>query len=188
MATAQDSLRRHRLSVDDYHRMGHAGIFAEDARVELIEGELIDMSPIGSRHTGTVKFLSELLRIAVGKLALVSVQDPVVLGEHSEPEPDIALLRRRADFYRDSHPQAGDVLLIIEVADSSLQSDRETKVPMYARHGIPEVWVVDVENNQLYVFHTPAEHGYRSERRIDAPRSFSVQTLPDVRVDLSDLF
>ncbi|MGI9302914.1 MAG: Uma2 family endonuclease [Gammaproteobacteria bacterium] len=188
MATARESLHKYRLSVDDYHRMGDAGIFADGARVELIEGELIDMSPIGSRHAGTVKRLNNLLKQAVGEQAIVSVQDPVVLGQHSEPEPDLALLLPRDDFYTDSHPQAGDVLLIVEVAGSSLQGDLGVKVPLYARHGIPEVWVVDVESNQLSIFHTPTEHGYRHEHNTQRARPVALQQIPGVEIDLSSLF
>ena len=188
MAAAQDSLHRHRLSVDDYHRMGDAEIFTDGARFELIEGELIDMSPIGSRHAGTVKRLNNLLKQAVGEQAIVSVQDPIVLGQHSEPEPDLALLHPRGDFYTDSHPQAEDVLLIVEVADSSLKGDLGVKVPLYARHGIPEVWLVDVENNQLSIFHTPTEHGYRHEHKTQRAGSVALQQIPGVEIDLSSLF
>ena len=116
---------RHRLTVTDFHRMGEAGIFHEDARVELIEGDIIDMAPIGSSHAGVVKRLARLLMQGVGDKAIVSVQDPVILGPRSEPEPDIALLRPREDYYTRAHPTPGDILLIVEVAESSLTYDRE---------------------------------------------------------------
>ncbi|MGI9301789.1 MAG: Uma2 family endonuclease [Gammaproteobacteria bacterium] len=188
MATAQNALHKHRLSVHDYHRMGEAGIFAAGERVELIDGEVIDMSPIGSQHAGTVILLTDALKKAVGEEAVISVQNPIVLGDYSEPEPDIVLLRPRADFYRDSHPGAGDILLVIEVADSSLQGDREAKVPLYAHHGIPEAWLIDTRNSRMSIFHTPVETGYQQEHKTSVPGLVKLQALPEVTVDLSRLF
>ena len=186
--TAQEPLHRHRLSVEDYHRMAQAGILGEDSRVELIEGEIIDMAPIGSRHAAAVKRLVRLLDRAVGDAAIVSVQDPVLLGRHSEPQPDIALLRPREDFYKSAHPGLRDVLLIIEVADASLRYDREIKVPLYARHGIVETWLVDLVNNTLVQFREPQDEGYRSETRTGSPAQISPVSLPQIRLDLTALF
>ncbi len=121
--TTEEPIRRHRFNVADYHRMGEAGILNEDDRVELIDGEIIEMTPIGSPHGGRVKQLNYLLTRAVGEEAIIAAQDPVILGDRSEPEPDLALLRPRADFYKESHPQPDDVLLLIEVADTSLEKD-----------------------------------------------------------------
>lgn len=153
---AEQLIRRHRLTVADYHRMGEAGILTEDQRVELIEGEIVDMSPMGSRHAGIVKLLNRILAQAVGDLAIVSIQDPVRLSDFSEPEPDIALLRPRPDFYVKSHPGPRDVLLLIEVADASVRYDRDVKLPLYARHGIAEVWLVDLEGGKI-TLHTQPE-------------------------------
>ena len=138
MPYSEALLSQHRLSVDDYHKMGRAGIFGHDDQVELIEGRLIDMAPIGSDHAGTVIQLNAVLNRAFAQLALVSPQNPIRLSEHSEPQPDFAVLRPRADFYRTAHPQPHDVLLVIEVADTSVRYDREVKIPLYARHGIPK--------------------------------------------------
>lgn len=155
MPYSEALLSQHRLSVDDYHRMGRAGIFDHDERLELIEGRLIDMAPIGSDHAGKVIQLNAVLNRAFARLALVSPQNPIRLSEHSEPQPDFAVLRPRADFYRTAHPQPPDVLLVIEVADTSVRYDREVKIPLYARHGIPEVWLLDLHNTRLEIYRRP---------------------------------
>jgi len=180
--------QHHRLTVADYHRMGQVGIFSADDRVELIEGEIIDMAPIGSEHAGTVKFLANALRIAVGGRAIISVQDPIFLDRYSEPEPDVALLKPRNDFYRSAHPRPEDVLLIIEVADTTLRYDREIKAPLYARHGIPELWIVDLENRCLEVFRAPAEAVYQEVKGIERAGVLTPVALPDVSIDLKGLF
>jgi Uma2 family endonuclease len=179
---------RHRLTVSDFHRMGEAGILHEDDRIELIDGEIIDMAPIGSLHAGTVMELNRALVRAVGDHAIVLVQSPIVLPEHSEPEPDLALLRPRADFYRSGHPEPNDVFLIVEIADTTLAYDREIKVPLYARHGLRELWLVDVENGRLHVYTSPSKSGYLECRTLTAPGSLAPGALPQCPVDLSRLF
>lgn len=176
---------RHRLSVDDYHKMGEAGVFAPNARVELIGGEVLEMAPIGTRHASTVKRIAELLYASVGERATVSVQDPIRLGEHDEPEPDLALLTRRSDFYRTDPPTAADTLLIIEVAESSARYDREIKVPLYARHGIPEVWLVDLESNCVRFFRQPRGDAYADITATETPGPTPVAALPGVAIDLA---
>jgi Uma2 family endonuclease len=189
MATpAEDLIRRHRYTVEEYLRMGEAGILRADERVELIEGEIAEMAPIGSRHAGTVKQLGALVMKASAGHAIVSVQDPIVLGPRSAPQPDLALLRARDDFYKASHPQAQDVLLVIEVADTTQRYDRQVKVPLYARHGIPEVWIVDLESNALHVFRDPSADGYRSEARVADLGAVPVKGIPGITVDLRALF
>ena len=138
-SAAYDIFQRHRLTVAEYHRMGDTGIFSPEARVELIEGEVIDMPPIGSLHAGTVSYLVEVLRPACGGWAIVRTQNPVFLDLRSEPQPDVALLRPRPDFYRNAHPTPTDVFLIVEVADTTLAYDTQIKLPLYARHGVPEM-------------------------------------------------
>jgi Uma2 family endonuclease len=144
-STSLAEKRGHRLSVGDYYRMAEAGILAPDARVELIEGEVLDMAPIGTRRNGCVNFLSNTLVAALHERAIVQTQGPIRLDEYSEPQPDLALLRPRPDFYGSAHPTPADVLLVSEVADTTLAFDRDVKVPIYARFGIPEVWLVDIE-------------------------------------------
>ena len=142
-----DSTQR-AFSVTEYHQMTEAGILTEDDRIELIEGRVILISPIGSRHAACVKRLNALLSQRVGAAALVSVQDTIRLDDYSEPEPDIALLHPRDDFYAHAHPTPADLLLVIEVADTPEGYDREEKVPLYARAAIPEVWLVSLAKNR----------------------------------------
>jgi len=152
---------RHLFTVDEYHKMGEAGIFGEDDRVELIEGEIVEMSPIGSPHAARVKRLNRLLVRRLGTRAIVQVQDPVVLSQTSEPQPDLAVLKPRADFYAARHPTPADTLLITEVADSSRAFDRNVKAPLYARAGIAELWVVDVIDELVEVYRRPLRGTYR---------------------------
>jgi len=183
-----DPPRRHRLSVADYYHMAEAGILGPDERVELVDGEIIDMPPPGSLHAGTVDLLLERFRSAVGNAAIVRVQNPIDLGAFSEPQPDITLLRPRADYYRSSHPDCDDVLLVVEVADSSLRFDRDTKVGLYARHGIHEVWLVDVRAKQLTRYRNPAQDTYTGIYRPDINASVEIEKLPGIAVDLMGLF
>ena len=154
---------RHRLTVSDFHRMGEAGIFAAGDRVELIDGEIIDMSPIGALHAAIVDRLARHLGRSVGESVVVRCQNPIRLDDVSEPEPDIALLRPRADGYMSAHPGPEDVLVVIEVADTSLAYDLGVKVPLYARHGIPKAWVIDAATRQTRVFREPSVVGYARE-------------------------
>ncbi len=186
-ATRDEVVRRHRVTRQEYHRMVEAGILRVEDRVELIEGEIIDMTPIGSRHAACVDCLNQLILPAVLGRAILRVQQPLVLGDRSEPEPDIALVRHRDDFYRAAHPSAGDVLLIVEVAETSLRYDREVKIPLYASHGIPEVWLVDLESRDLRVFRGPGEKGYAEEYTAAEPKGIDLVGLPDLRLDLSSL-
>ena len=150
---------RHLISVDAFHRMGETGILGPRDRVELIDGEIIDMSPIGVLHAAIVDVLARHFGRRTGESVFVRCQNPLRLDDISEPEPDIAILRPRADFYMTAHPGASDVLLVIEVADTSLAYDLGTKVPLYARHGIPEVWVIDAATRQTRVFRRPVGSG-----------------------------
>src|SRR5262249_48453126 len=152
---------KHRFTVADYHRMAEAGILDEDDRVELIEGEIVDMTPIGRRHQARVDHLAELFFRGLAEKVIIRVQGSIRLSDLSEPEPDLVLLRRRADFYADADAGPADVLLIVEVADTSLPHDRDVKVPLYARAGIPEVWLVDLNGESVGVHREPGPQGYR---------------------------
>lgn len=181
--------RRRPLSVTDYDRMAEAGILRPGERVELIEGEIIDMSPVGPDHIDIVNALNEALVAATIGRAIVSVQNPVVLPDHSEPEPDLALLRRRGDrHYRRAKPLPGDILLLIEVADTTLRYDGEIKVPLYAASGIPETWLIDVKGETLTRFRTPTGDGYEDAEIVADLRALELAELPDARIDLSALF
>lgn len=187
-STAQHPHRRHRLTVEEYHRMGEAGILAPDARVELIEGEIIDMAPIGSRHAGIVEQLSYLFEQALRGRAMIRAQNPVSLGARSEPQPDVALVRPRSDFYKSAHPRPSDILLLVEVADASLDHDRDVKTPLYAAHGIPEAWLIDLESSLLTRYREPSPAGYGYAELLEAARSVAVSAFSDVSIDLSALF
>jgi Uma2 family endonuclease len=179
------SVSRRFLSVADYHRMGEAGVFGRDERVELIEGELIAMAPIGGPHVHAVIVLAQQLALALGDKAWVSTQNPVALSECSEPQPDIAILKR--DKLRQAVPIAADVELIVEVADTSLAYDLDVKVPIYARCGIPEVWIVDVNARLLRVFRSPGEGGYREATARGADAAITPLAFPNARIALADL-
>ena len=151
---------RYRLTVTEYHRLGENGIFDEDSRVELIEGDLIAMPPIVCQHAGHLDCIARLFFRQVTQ-GIVRVQSPIQLDDHSEPQPDLTALRYREDFYTHSHPRPEDVLLLIEVSDSTLRYDRDIKVPLYARMGIPEVWLLDVAGQRLEIYRRPSPDGYR---------------------------
>lgn len=187
-SAAVDIRQRHRFTVADYHQIANTGILTPDTRVELIEGEMIDMPPIGSLHAGTVDYLAEVLRAACGGRVIVRAQNPVFLDLHSEPQPDITLLRPRPDFYRGTHPAPADILLLIEVADSTLAYDTRIKLPLYAHHGIPEVWLVDLPNRQFLVHRAPTLTGFQDVQSLTALSAVTPLLLPDVTIDLSRLF
>jgi Uma2 family endonuclease len=153
-------IAKHWFTVAEYNRMGEAGIFSEEDRVELVEGEVIERSPIGKRHAACVKRLSALLHRRFGQTAIVSVQDPIQLNDFSEPQPDIVLLNPRDDFYEQSLPMPPDVLLLIEVAETTVQYDRLVKVPLYARASIPEVWLVNLPEEQIELYTEPISGAY----------------------------
>jgi Uma2 family endonuclease len=186
MATAIPLTTR-RWTVAEYHQMGEAGILAPDERVELIAGEIIQMTPIGPAHASIVNLLDRRLQAVIGDHAIVSTQNPVVLDSHSEPQPDVALLRPRDDWYRQALPTANDILLVIEVADSSLDYDRKGKIPRYAQHAIPEVWLVDVSAKSLTIFSDPTSGDYAS---VQVARDLAHIPLPfaELVVDLTSIF
>ena len=174
------------FTVREFEQMDQAGIFREDDRLELIDGEIFAMAPIGSRHAACVRRLQRLFTRELGERALVDVQNPIVLHDRSEPLPDIILLYPRADFYAASHPRPSDVFLVVEVADTSLPYDQEVKVPAYARSAIPEVWVVDLTSASVHVYRTPSAAGYRQMTSFQggaklAPQCFPALALPVAR-------
>ena len=186
-ATAESLIHRHRYSVQDYYRMVDSGILAPDARVELIDGEVIEMPPIGARHASLVTDLQNLLIAAVGARALIRVQSPVHLDGYNEPEPDIALVRPQARRYRERHPQPSDCLLLIEVAESTLRYDRDVKIALYSRHGIPDAWLIDTGSATLTVYRQPAPDGCRELIRWAALDRVPVPGLDPLHVDLSQV-
>ena len=183
-ALPAELLRRHRVSVAEYYRMAEVGLLPPEARVELIEGEIVDMVPIGNRHAVTVTNLTMALAQAVGSRARVSVQNPLRLSERSEPQPDLVVLRNRADGYRDGPPIAADALLVVEVSDSSAAYDLRVKLPLYAQHGVPEVWVIDFDAGTVRRFRQPRGDAYLETSSSPKPGTVAPAELPDVRIDL----
>lgn len=178
---------RHRLDVGAYYRMAEAGILMPNDRVELIDGEIFDMVPVGSAHAGKTRRLNRLFaRAAADGLTLVSVQGPLRLDAYNEPEPDLMLLKPRKDDYQGRHPNAADVLLLVEVSESSLVHDRGTKLPLYARFSVPEIWIVDLRGAAVEVYREPAGDAYaRKERLTSGP--LAPFLLPSVAADVGAL-
>jgi Uma2 family endonuclease len=172
------------FTVSEYHSMAETGILSEDDRFELIEGEIYRMAPIGSRHAGCVNRLIHLFKGADGILA---AQNPVVLNDFSEPQPDVALLRWRDDFYAGSHPNPDDILLLIEVADSSVGFDRRVKIPIYARRGIRELWLVDLTKNTVDIHRQPSPTAFRDIRKLRKGDRISPLAFPDLELNVSDI-
>src|SRR6266849_3842034 len=174
-------LKTHRFTVDEYHRMGEVGIFSEDDRVELLAGEIVEMSPIGPLHAGTVSRLNALFTSRLGTEVIVRVQNPLLLRtEDSEPQPDVVLLRPRPDFYTRSHPEVQDVYLVIEVADTSVAADRAVKFPIYARAGVPEAWLLDMSMQRLEVHRQPTPDGYQDVGFLHRGESIAPQAFPQL--------
>jgi Uma2 family endonuclease len=179
--------RRHRITVEEYYRMAEVGLLAPDARVELIDGEIIDMPPIGNPHVVAVDRILELLVFALDRRAIVRCQSTFVISEYSAPEPDFVVLARREDFYAGRRAGAADAFLIIEVSETSLRYDLRTKMQLYARHGIPEFWVLDVAGRRVHVFRRPTDTGYEEVLVKEGPTLLPIAALPDVKIDLSAL-
>ena len=181
-------VQRYRFTVDEFARMGEAGIFAEDDRVELIDGEIVAMTPIGALHAGVVSRLNELIVARLAGKAYVSIQNPVRLDHHTEPQPDLVVARRRNSFYTDRHPEPGDIFLVIEVADSSLRYDRLQKVPRYGRAGIPETWLVDVDAVTITAYTGPCPDGYANRQVRHRGDEIVATRAPEIRFSVDDVF
>jgi Uma2 family endonuclease len=180
-------IAKHWFTVAEYNRMGEAGILTEDDRVELVEGEIIEMSPIGRRHAACVDRLTELLSERLNRRAIIRVQNPIVLNDYSEPQPDVALLKRRDDFYEQSLPTPEDVLLVIEVSDTTLEYDRQIKAPLYARAGITEVWIVNLMDEQVEIYAQPENGAYQSQRQAERGQSINSSTALNLTLSVDDI-
>jgi Uma2 family endonuclease len=180
-------LTTHRFTAEEYHRMAETGLLKPDARVELLDGEIIDMSPIGPPHSGATNRLNHWFTERAKGRWIVAVQNPVRLDDYSEPQPDLMLLKPVPDFYGSRHPRPNDVLLLIEVADTSLDVDREKKLPAHARARISEVWIVNVPDKTIEVYREPKLGGYQSVTVIRAGEKASSQAFPDVAVGVAEL-
>jgi Uma2 family endonuclease len=180
-------LSRRLFTVHEYYQMAQAGILTEDDRVELIEGEIVQMAAIGSCHAACVDRLNQLFSARVAGRAIVRVQNPVRLSDYSEPQPDLALLRPRADFYAAAHPGPLDVLLLVEVADTSAGIDRAAKMPLYARAGIPEAWLVDLPANRVEAHCQPTPQGYQEVRSLGRGIRLAIEAFPDLTLSVDDI-
>jgi len=177
----------HRFNVKEYYQMAETGVLPPGARVELLDGRIIDMSPIGPLHGGVVKRLNRLFHRYAKDRWLQAVQDPVHLEEHSEPQPDLMLLRPAADDYESGHPEPKDVFLLIEVSDSTLETDREVKLPAYARAGIAEVWIVNLIDGTLEVYREPHFTGYANTQVLHEGESVAPVRFPDAVIEFAKL-
>lgn len=178
---------KHRFSVKEYYRMAETGVLRPDARVELLNGEIIDMSPIGPFHGSITKFLNRFFSNAAKGRWLMAVQDPVRLDDHSEPQPDLMLLKPVPDFYRKHHPQPEDVFLLIEVSDSTLEADQAEKIPTYGRAGVTEVWIVNLNDTTIEVYREPHFTGYGSKSILRGGDTVAPLAFPDAAVDVAEL-
>ena len=185
--TAPPVPTRHRFTVDDLERMVRSGILLEDARVELIEGELYDMNPIDWAHQACVNWLTERFATALAGRAIVQPQGPIRLSAQTLPQPDLALLHPRPDYYRHTGPTPADVLLLVEVSDTTLAYDRDVKLPLYARADIPEVWLIDLPVQRVLVFRSPTPPDYRELREHRPPDQLSALAFPDLILPVAEL-
>ena len=180
-------VKKRLFTVEDYHNMAAAKILTDDERTELIEGEIIRMTPIGSRHAGCLTSLIWFLTNGLGNRAMMSVQSPLHLNNHNEPQPDLMLLQPRNDFYHRSLPTPQEVLLLIEVSDTTPDYDRRIKLPLYAQAEIPEVWIVNLIDERIEVYRTPVEQGYQVQLQFQRGEQIALQAFPDIAVPVDDV-
>ena len=180
-------LAKRLISVAEYERMGEAGILNPADRLELLEGEIYEMSPIGSPHAACVKYLNNFLNRHFGDSVIVGAQDPIRLNDFSESQPDISLLRWRDDFYRRAHPTPADVLLVIEVADSTVETDRSVKLPLYAAAGVPEVWIVNLPGEAVEIYAGPQGAAYQTTRSHGRGEAAQSPTIAAISVNVSEV-
>ncbi|KER10015.1 MAG: hypothetical protein HY22_06935 [[Candidatus Thermochlorobacteriaceae] bacterium GBChlB] len=187
-AAIEAPITRRKITVEEYYVMYNAGVFKPDERLELINGEIVKMPAMNAPHIAYVARLSRLFIETFGKRATVFTQLPVILSDDSEPEPDIALLKWKADDYLSGKATASDVHVLIEVADASLLYDRRIKLPLYASAGIPEAWVLNLQDNQLEVYRQPRGNNYAEQRLLKPSEKISLQAFPDVEISLTEIF
>jgi Uma2 family endonuclease len=178
---------KHRFTVDEFHRLGEARVLSEDDRVELIDGDIVHMTPIGPRHASCVRRLIALLPPLAAGRAIVDVQDPLRLGTHDEPQPDVVLLTRRPDFYRDAHPGPTDALLVIEIADASIAYDRTVKLQRYGVAGVREVWIVNLSEDLIEVYRHAVTGAYQERLAVGRGQSLAVPGLAPATLAVHDI-
>ena len=183
----QADVTKKRFTVDEYYRMAEAGILKPEDRVELIDGEIIQMSPIGNEHAGCVNRVTDFFTNLFRGKAIVTIQNPVRLNKYNEPQPDLVLAKPRADYYASKHPTVEDVFLLLEVADTTLRKDRNVKLPIYAELGIPEVWIEDLQHDEILIFRNPSGQRYSTSLTLRRGNSLSVSAFPDIIFKVEDL-
>ncbi len=176
-----------KFTIEQYHKMADVGILHEQDRVELIRGEIIEMSPIGLKHAATVNRLNQLFQQKLGQRIIVSIQNPIQLADTSEPQPDVALLKSRPDFYETKIPTPEDIFLLVEVADRSFNYDRDVKIPLYAENKIIEVWLIDVNSQSIRVYRQPEENSYQDVQNFTRGQSLSPKAFPDTIITLDEI-
>lgn len=152
---------RRLINVEEYYSMAAAGILTEKDRVELIHGEILEMSPIGSKHASVVMRMNDVLKELIGKAAIINIQNPIRINDLNEPEPDVTLLKHKDDYYADRHPEPKDVEIIMEVSDSTYDYDKEIKLPLYASAGLPEYWIININKREIEIYKKPSGNGYK---------------------------
>ena len=177
-----------KFTVDQYHQMAKAGILSHQERIELVEGEIVTMSPIGFRHAFVTNYLTNWFTRNLGEAVFTSSQNPILLGDRSEPQPDVALLKPVDNFYADRLPEAADILLLIEVADSSLTYDQTVKIPLYARSQIPEVWLINLNQQQLERHINPVNNTYQNKTIFYPEQTISPLAFPGLKLSLKQIF
>jgi len=175
------------FTVDEYHRMGEAGIFHPEARLELIEGEVIEMSPVGDRHIVCVNRANALFSARLAGKAMVSVQNPVRLGRYTEPQPDILLAPWRDDFYASHRLSAKDALLVIEISDSTVRYDRNRKMPLYAKAGVRELWLENLQEDLILVYRDPQPESFATSLVFERGESLSMTAFPQISFTVDEL-
>ena len=175
------------FTVDEYHRMGEAGVFHPEARLELIEGEIIEMSPVGDRHIVCVNRANALFGSRLGGKLMVSVQNPVRLSRYTEPQPDIVLAPWRDDFYASERLSAGHTVLVVEISDSTVRYDRNRKMPLYAQSGVPELWIENLQEDVILVYRDPGPKTFSTSLVFHRGESFSLTAFPDVAFTVDEL-
>jgi Uma2 family endonuclease len=180
-------IQKKHFTVSEYYMMAEAGLFSEDDRVELIEGEIFEMSPIGSSHAACVNRLNRIFNRKVSRSAIISVQNPLRLNDFSEPEPDLVLLKPRKDFYARTHPTPADALLVIEVADTSAEYDRNVKIPLYARAEIAETWLINLPKDTIEIYSQPKNGKYQKVQRFKRSKSFTSPVFPNISLKVDDI-
>ncbi|MGD1807820.1 Uma2 family endonuclease [Dapis sp. BLCC M126] len=180
-------LQRRQFTVKEYHQMAKVGILKEDDRVELIGGEIVKMAPIGIPHAGCVRRLNRIFNKLLSGKAIVDIQNPIDLNDESEPQPDLVLLQWREDYYAEKHPQPEDILLLVEVADSTIKYDREVKIPLYAENEIYEVWLIDINQELVEVYREIVGNSYKQQQQFFRGDRLPIKAFDDVSLTVDEI-